>query len=295
MLSEDERARLKAIIVQGNMGRVPDEELHQYPAVEKQLKAVSSQGETRVFAYESGEKKSKRPLIIHFHGGGFIKGRTRRDELFCRKMACRFGALVLDVDYCLAPEYPYPAAVTESWDVVRWIWDHREELEFDAEQIVLIGHSAGGNLAAGVGMRLGETSLFVPRCMVLNYPPLDLASDPAQKKRTSCDMPADQARGYNRKYIQPERSREPYASPLYGPDQLLAKFPDTLVISAGEDSLCEEDEAFAVKLACCGVTVTLRRFTDSIHGFVMSRMCEWKEAEALIERYVEQHIRENTA
>ena len=71
---------------------------------------------------------------------------------------------------------------------------------------------------------------------------------------------------------------------------MLAGLPDTLVISAGEDSLCVEDEEFALRLARSGVTVTLRRFTDSLHGFVINRRCEWESAEALIVRFIKQHV-----
>ena len=139
-------------------------------------------------------------------------------------------------------------------------------------------------------MRLGESGLFRPACLVLDYPPLDLAKDPAEKERTSCDMPAERAREYNRQYICPECSREPYASPVYAPERMLAGLPDTLVISAGEDSLCAEDEEFALRLARSGVTVTLRRFTDSLHGFVINRRCEWEAAEELIVRFIKQHV-----
>ena len=264
--------------------------MDRYPAKEAEIRIETSLGSTAVYVYENCDSSTERPLVINFHGGGFIKGRNRRDELFCRKMANLLGAVVVDLDYHLAPEYPYPAAVKESWEVVRWSWEQRERLGFDQGKIVLIGHSAGGNLAAGVSMRLGESGLFRPACLVLDYPPLDLAKDPAEKERTSCDMPAERAREYNRQYICPECSREPYASPVYAPERMLAGLPDTLVISAGEDSLCAEDEEFALRLARSGVTVTLRRFTDSLHGFVINRRCEWEAAEELIVRFIKQHV-----
>ena len=95
-------------------------------------------------------------------------------------------------------------------------------------------------------------------------------------------MPAERARMYNASYIAPENAKEPYASPLFAPDALLEKFPDTLVISAGEDSLCAENEEFALRLGRAGVSVTMKRFTDSVHGFVINRCCQWEEALELI-------------
>ena len=290
MMTEEQRAAFREMIGRGKMGEVTELELDRYPAKEAEIRIETSLGSTAVYVYENCDSSTERPLVINFHGGGFIKGRNRRDELFCRKMANLLGAVVVDLDYHLAPEYPYPAAVKESWEVVRWSWEQRERLGFDQGKIVLIGHSAGGNLAAGVSMRLGESGLFRPACLVLDYPPLELAKDPAEKERTSCDMPAERAREYNRQYICPECSREPYASPVYAPERMLAGLPDTLVISAGEDSLCAEDEEFALRLARSGVTVTLRRFTDSLHGFVINRRCEWEAAEELIVRFIKQHV-----
>ena len=153
-----------------------------------------------------------------------------------------------------------------------------------------LGHSSGGNLVAGICMRLGETGLFRPCCALMDYSPLDLATDPADKERSLCDMPADRARDYNQKYIAPEQAKEPYTSPVYAGPELLEHFPDTLIISAGEDSLCMEDEEFALHLIRAGVAVTARRYTRSVHGFVVNRMCEWEDAMELNTRFIRQHI-----
>lgn len=294
MLTDEQRVKLKRQIDQlrENFGKVPEEELMVYPAEREEHKIPGLYGETTVIKFEYGERTADRPLFLNFHGGGFIGRRMERDELFCRRMACEFRAIVLDVDYKLAPEYPYPNAVNECWGVVEWMWKNQEELLYRPDRVVLIGHSSGGNLVAGICMRAGETGLFRPCCAVLDYPPLDLATDPAQKERTICDMPAERAREYNRKYVMPEQSKEPYASPLFAPDELLRHFPNTLIIAAGEDSLCCEDEAFALRLVRVGVTVTARRFTESMHGFVINRMCEWESAMALILRFIRQHMDE---
>lgn len=284
MLSQARREALAEQLKQGvqNVSRVKDEEWAEYPAQVKELAVPTTQGDAKVFSISTDGADAGRPLVINFHGGGFIGKRMDRDELFCRKLANRFGALVLDVDYKLAPDYPYPTATLECWDVVQWAWANRGELGFDPGKVVLTGHSSGGNLVAGICMRLGQTGLFRPLCALIDYSPLDLVTDPADKKASICDMPAERAQMYNAKYIKPEQASDPFVSPLYAPDELLEKFPPTLVISAGEDRLCEENEEFALKLARAGVTVTLQRFTESIHGFVINRMCEWQQATELI-------------
>lgn len=262
----------------------------QYPAFVKEISVPTSQGDARVYVIDSGTVSDDRPLFLNFHGGGFVGKRLDRDEFFCRRIACQFHGIVLDVDYKLAPEYPYPAAVEECIGIAEWVWGQRDTLKYNPDKIILIGHSSGGNLVAGICMRLGQTKLYRPCCALMDYAPFDLATDPSDKARSICDMPADQARNYNQKYLSPEQAREPYASPIYAGPELLEHFPDTLIISAGEDSLCMEDEEFALHLIRAGVTVTARRYLRSVHGFVINRMCEWEDAMELITHFIRQHI-----
>ena len=232
-----------------------------------------------------------RPLFISFHGGGFIGRHMDRDTLFCRRLSCKFRALVLDVDYKLAPDYPYPVAVHESRDVALWAVANRDRLRFDPKKIILIGHSSGGNLSAGVCMSQKDNPDFQPLCVVMDYPPLDLKTPPKEKPNSICDMPPERAEDYNAKYIKPEMADDPYVSPVLAPDELLEKFPPSLIISAGEDRLCVEDEEFALRLARVGREVTFKRFTESVHGFVINRMCEWEEGTELIMRFLENQLR----
>lgn len=292
MLSQARKEALAEQLKQGVQAasRVTEEEWAAYPAKIEELVVPTTQGDAKVFSVSADEPNQNRPLIVNFHGGGFIGKRMDRDELFCCKLANQFGALVLDVDYKLAPDYPYPTATLECWDVVQWAWANREALGYAPEKIVLTGHSSGGNLVAGICMRLGQTGLFRPRCALIDYSPLDLVTDPAKKRNSICDMPAERAQMYNAKYVKPEQAADPFVSPLCASDELLEKFPPTLVISAGEDRLCEENEEFALKLARAGVTVTLQRFTESIHGFVINRMCEWQQATELIFDFIGHHL-----
>ncbi len=292
MLTEQQQIELKKQVDEKmkTMGTVSQEDMDKYPARREELSVPVSHGTARVISFSHGTPSPERPLFINLHGGGFIGKHMDRDERFCRQIACTYNGLVLDIDYVLAPENPYPAAVEECWDILQWIRAQKEELMYDTGRIFLLGHSSGGNLAVGMCMKAGETDLLRPRALILDYPPLDLVKDPAEKKQSLCDMPAERARGYNRKYIDPARAAEPYASPLYAPDYLLEKLPTTLLITAGEDRLCEEGEEFALRLARAGVTVTSRRFTASVHGFTINRMCEWEKAMALIEGFIAHNL-----
>lgn len=293
MLTEAQRMKLKEKIDEKmkNFGFVSEEEMNRYPAEREEMEIPVSRGTARVIAFSYGAASFERPMFMNLHGGGFIGRHMDRDERFCRQIACTYHALVLDVDYCLAPDNPYPSAVEDCRDVLKWSIDQREMLVYDEKKLILIGHSSGGNLAAGLCMYAEEVGLPKPCALILDYPPMDLQTDPGKKQRSVCDMPAERARDYNRKYVTPERAAEPYASPLYASKTMLEGFPDTLVISAGEDSLCREDEEFALKLARSGVTVTLRRFTASVHGFVINQMCEWEEALELICKFIDSHVK----
>lgn len=292
MMTQEERQELAERLKSGVQAasRVTQEEWDSFPANVRELTIPTSQGDARVFAIQTEGSRTGRPLVLNFHGGGFIGKRMDRDELFCRKVANQFDALVLDVDYRLAPEYPYPVATLECWDVAKWAYENAAALGADPEKMILIGHSSGGNLVAGICMRSGQSGLFRPLCAVIDYAPMDLKTDPAEKPRSICDMPAERAQMYNAKYIAPEKAEDPFVSPLFAETELLEHFPATLVISAGEDSLCQEDELFAMKLARAGVEVTCQRFTDSIHGFLINRMCQWQEGIKRIFDFVGHHL-----
>jgi acetyl esterase len=194
------------------------------------------------------------------------------------------------VDYSLAPENPFPTAVHEAYDVVKYAFDHAEELDIDPARVILMGHSAGGNLAATVCMRAGETGAFKPAGLIAEFFPTDLYTDPAEKTRVEGDMPAEVAKTYNAFYCAGELAKDPYASPAFASEEQLKAFPDTLIMTGGRDSLCFEAEEFALRLSRAGVTVTSRRFVNSLHGFTINRTDEWEDGLKLIENFIETHI-----
>lgn len=272
-------------------GQVSREELAGLSAEEKKIEIpMSKGGNIPVYEIETEGRLPQSGMLINFHGGGFIKGRQGKDRLFCSKLAEKFGVLVWDVDYSLAPEHPFPRAVDEAYEVVKYAYDHGKELGVDREKILLMGHSAGGNLAVTVCMRAGATKDFRPAGLIAEFFPADLYTDPAQKKRVEGDMPAEVAKTYNSFYCAGEQAKDPYVSPLFAEEEQLRDFPDTLILSAGLDSLCYEDEEFAMKLMRAGVTVTGKRFRGSRHGFTINRTEEWEEGQRLIERFIGKQI-----
>ena len=270
---------------------VSEEEFSNYPVSEMIISIESTVGKSKIYLIKPDDNQDKeRPLLIDFHGGGFIKGRLDRDKIFCYKLAKALDCVILDVDYKLAPEHPYPYAFKECDEIVQWAFNNSKELNIDEKRIGLLGHSAGGNLAVGAINLASENNGKIPKCIAIEYPPLDLLSDPEKKPRNERDLPASRAKLYNSFYCDEDEAKHYYVSPLFTPIEQLKEFPNTLVITAGEDSLADEAEEFALKLAKAGVKVTVKRFTNSVHGFTINRVDEHESAFELFVKFMKEEL-----
>ena len=156
----------------------------------------------------------------------------------------------------------------------------------DPDKVVLFGQSAGGNLVANVCMAEADAPAVRPLAAVIAYAPMDFKTDPADKFHPERDMPAERARGYNALYCTPEKTGDWRVSPLFAPPERLAAFPQTLIITAGDDSLAPEGEEFARSLARAGVETTCKRFVGCLHGFFINRTDTWEDGIELIHRYL---------
>lgn len=268
------------------------EEMERYPCSIRRVE-VPVQGEVPVTVYLTvpGQVQPGAPIVVNYHGGGFIRGRSDRDELFCRRLACTFQCVVVDVDYSLAPDHPFPTAVHQARAAALWAKGQASALDCDPKKLLLVGQSAGGNLVANVCMEEVEHPEINPLCAVIAYSPLDMKTDPAEKVHPERDMPAERARNYNALYCPPERAEDPRVSPVFAPLEQLTAFPPTLVITAGDDSLAPEGEQFALHLAQAGVETTCKRFPNCVHGFFINRMDAWQEGVALVHRYLADALR----
>lgn len=269
---------------------VTPEEMAAYPAEQAPLEIPTRVGASRCFLAKPRNDAAGLPLILNLHGGGFIRGRTPNDELFCRKLVHALHCTVLDVDYRLAPEYPFPQGFQECFDVAVWVREHAAELGGDPEKLIFCGHSAGGNFVFGIAMALRAAGLPQPLCIISEYPPLDVATDPGQKPQRGKSVPVERAKLYNLYYCDEELQRDPYASPYFATEEMLRGLPKTLLITAGEDSLCTEAEEFALKLARAGTEVTLKRFPGVGHAFTIYRKPGFEAAMELIFRYLRQAL-----
>lgn len=208
------------------------------------------------------------PLLVFFHGGGWVYGDLDSHDPPCRFLAERSGVRVLSVDYRLAPEDPFPAAVDDTTASYRWVVENAASLGADPARLGVGGDSAGGNLAAVVALDAARTGLPLA-FQLLIYPGTDatvrresrsLFGHDLYLTEEFMDIVLDQ---YS---PDPGQRSDPRMSPL------LAELPTTLapayVATAGFDPLRDEGEAYARALADAGIEVELRRFPDQVHGFV---------------------------
>ncbi|TDC81337.1 alpha/beta hydrolase [Actinomadura sp. 7K507] len=203
------------------------------------------------------------PLLVFYHGGGWVIGDVETHDTVCRYLAVHAEVRVLSVGYRLAPEHPYPAAADDARTAYEYAVKNAVELGADPLAIAVGGDSAGGNLAAVVALHAERRPDFA----LLFYPATDVSV-----RRRSRELFAEgfyltdgDMTWFIDHYCPQDRRAETTASPLLAED--LGGFPPTYLVTAGFDPLRDEGEAFAERLADAGVPVALRRQEDLIHGF----------------------------
>jgi acetyl esterase len=205
--------------------------------------------------------RGEAPGIVYFHGGGWVLGGLESHDPLCRALSARSGCAVIAVDYRLAPEHPYPAAVEDAWTAATWARDRFSRL-------AVAGDSAGGQLAASIALRARDAGLALA-LQLLIYPATDYGSDTRSYRENAegRGLTAAEMRWLWSQYVPDEaRAGEPDCSPLRARD--LTGVAPALVLTAEYDPLRDEGEAYARRLADAGVAVALRRYEGLIHGFV---------------------------
>ena len=206
------------------------------------------------------------PAMVWFHGGGFVMGDLDSADGICRRLANRSGALIVSVDYRLAPEHPAPAAVDDAWDALVWVATHADEMGIDGDRLAVGGDSAGGNLAAVVAIRARDEGWPILRHQLLVYPAIDLARQSSSHAENAGGMfdPAAVTWFYDL-YIGSNDPSDPRLSPAAVTD--LGGLPPAFVITAELDPLRDEGTEYADRLARAGVDVEHHHYPDMLHGF----------------------------
>ena len=208
------------------------------------------------------------PLLVYYHGGGWVIGDLETHDDPCRFLASNSGAAVLAVDYRLAPEHPFPAAVEDAEAAYVWASANAERLGADPNRVAVGGDSAGANLAAATCLLARDRGLPLPAMQLLIYPVADCA-DEAPSRRTfeaGFLLTRGDMDWFEKRYLPPGTDRsDPRVSILRAPD--LGGLPPAYVAVAGFDPLRDEGEAYAQRLREAGVRVALRRHAGLVHSF----------------------------
>jgi acetyl esterase len=209
------------------------------------------------------------PALVYFHGGGWTIGDLDTHDVVCREFANLARCAVVSVDYRLAPEHKFPAAVEDAVAATRWIAREAEALGLDPRRIAVGGDSAGGTLAAVVALIFRDEGGPRLAMQVLLYPATDMASDTASHMRFAEGhlLTRDSILWFRDNYLRgPEDESDWRASPLKARD--LSGLAPAYIVTAGFDPLVDEGRAYADRLEAAGVPVTYECFGGMIHGFV---------------------------
>lgn len=248
-------------------------------------------GPSRVLEVTPENFEPGRGMFINMHGGGFVRGYQERDTLFCAQLANRLGIKVLDIDYRLAPEFPFPTPVHECYDVVAWAFENAGKLQIDPDKIALGGHSAGANLTAAITLMAIDEGSFQLCAQLLDYPMVDGTRSNADKIAEGGDFfPIERMEGFLVLYSDvPENRSNRYFSPMVASDEDLAKMPPAMINIAGDDPLKMEARDYAARLIRNGVDTDVRQYLDSRHGFIIAGTDEFEKArESLYDWLAEQ-------
>ncbi|MFM9372993.1 alpha/beta hydrolase [Streptomyces sp. Da 82-17] len=236
----------------------------------EQLTVPTRSGELRARLYQPDSPPADpRPALLYLHGGGFVLGTLDGVDEVCRAITARSKWAVLSLEYRLAPENPYPAALDDSFDAFTWLCRSAPDLGIDLDMIAVGGDSAGGNLAAALCLRHRDAGLPQPVSQVLVYPAVD-DTFAAPSWTDFADAPlltSTDARWFWEQYLGPDHSGpvDHLAAPMHAAS--LRGLPPALVLTAEVDPLRDDAEAYAARLEQDGVEVTLTRYSGVFHGF----------------------------
>lgn len=256
--------------------------------------ATGDTGEVGARVYRPHGDEVGRPLVVFLHGGGFVFCDLETHDGFCRAMARHTGAVVVSVDYRLAPEHPAPTAAEDAYAALCWAVARAVELGVDPARVVVAGDSAGGNLAAVTCLLARERGGPEIAGQVLLYPVIDPACDTASFRTHGEGFYNTRAamEWYWAQYL-PAGLPEPAHLAAPARAASLAGLPPAVVHVAGADPLRSEGEAYAASLAAAGVPVVRRTYPGLFHGFMTmlalragesARQLLWQDLRVLLDQ-----------
>jgi acetyl esterase len=215
------------------------------------------------------KRKPPYPAVVYFHGGGWVIGNLETHHALCHALSKKSDCLVVAVDYRLAPEHPYPAAVEDAYAATCWVADNAETIQANADRMAVLGDSAGGTQATVVAMMARDRAKPRIRLQVLIYPITDYNFDTPSYLQNAEDymLTRDLMMWFWNQYLENKPVVDhPYVSPVRAEN--LNHLPEALILTAEYDPLRDEGEAYAKRLQEAGIKVTVTRYDGMIHGFI---------------------------
>lgn len=251
----------------------------------KNININTAENKVPVRIYTPNGNSNNFPVIIYSHGGSFISGNIDVYDNVCRKLSKNSQAIVVSVNYRLAPENPFPAGLNDVYNVLQWVYKNAKSINGDSSRICVAGDSAGGNLSAAVSQMARDKAGPNILSVVLIYPSTNIYKLNT-KSWSNLGMDYNYTKENSEKFLslyvpKLEDRKNKYASPLLSNN--FKNLPNTLIITAEFDPLRDEGEAYGNKLRLEGIDVVSSQYTGVTHGFITMDKITKKADEALIE------------
>lgn len=249
------------------MFRVPESHLERIAKVENRvIEGKNGPIPLRLFIPKTEEIL---PVIVYFHRGGWVYGSVEESEGICRRLANCTGAIVIAVEYRLAPKHKFPVPLEDCYDAAKWAVCEASSFGGNPEKVILCGESAGGNLAAAVALMARDKKEFSPASQLLIYPVLtsELNLQHYQDSPDKWLLSYDNMKFFWGAYLHADaEGNKPYASPLKSDN--LADLPQALIVTAEHDALKHEGQAYGEALTQAGIRQQTRCYSNVVHGFL---------------------------
>jgi acetyl esterase/lipase len=276
----------------GKAGTSPFDRLAEFPGNSHEITIPTSIAPARAVVYLPTTGGPAPAVHVNFHGGGYVLPFIEIDDPLCRFLAAEAGVVVINVDYVVAPQHPFPAPTRQAYEIVQWVAANGVEQGWDGSRLTVGGQSAGGGLAAAVARQALEQDGPALALQVLHYPPLDLATS-AKDKHAATPKPKLRpwmAEVFDGSYVpDPQDRLDPLVSPANPADTAdLHGIAPAIVITAALDLLRAEGVQYADRLRETGALVEHHDVADADHGYDGEDDDKAREVYALIARHVQQ-------
>lgn len=208
------------------------------------------------------------PVLFELHGGGFVLGHAAKDDGLCEFIKNQMNIHVVGINYRKAPEHPYPAAITDVLNVMKYFGENAGQYGMDSKRFAVMGFSAGANLATVASIKSKNEEAYQIVCQILHYPFLDAITNPYEKDKHPADLPCEVMEAFNELYATKEERGLPWISPVLASIELLKGVAPAIILTAKEDALCKEGLLYGEKLKEAGVSVEVRAIENAHHGYI---------------------------